>query len=73
MIANPDPEKSSIRVAAEEAIVVGAITGASAFGGLLATNVELTIRPFLIACLGALIAGITAYARKRRIEIKLGG
>ncbi len=72
MIANPVPGKKPIRQALEESIVTGLIALAGSIGGLLGTNVELGIRPLLIAAIAAFLAGTVTYARARQIEIKLG-
>jgi len=69
MISEPEPSKAPLRVAAEEAVIVGAFAFLS---GLIATGMTWPLEASVIyaAAIVAALAGVTAWARKRMIEVK---
>ena len=71
MISEPDPAKAPLRVAAEEAIIVGAFAFLS---GLIATGMTWPLEASVLYATGivAALAGVAAWARKRMIEVKGG-
>ena len=65
---NPKIGKGTVRQGLEDAVVVGAITGAAAL--TVTFTGELPTLPGLyIAGLSALVAGAIAYARARQIQV----
>jgi len=69
MISEPEPSKSSCRVAAEESMIVGAFAFLS---GLIATGLSFPPTAEVLYATGIVagLAGVTAWARKRMIEVK---
>jgi uncharacterized membrane protein len=69
MISELDPQKAPCRVAAEEAVIVGAFAFLS---GLIATGMTWPLEASVLYAAGivAALAGVTAWARKRMIEVK---
>jgi len=65
---NPSNGKSTIRQGLEDAIVVGAISGAAALAVTFTGDLP-TLSGLYIAGLSALIAGAVAYARARQIQV----
>jgi len=65
---NPSTGKGTVRQGLEDAIVVGVITGAAALALSFAGQLP-TLSALYVAGLAALIAGATAYARARQIQV----
>lgn len=65
---NPSNGKGTVRQGLEDGIVVGVITAAAALVVTFAGDLP-TLPGLYIAALSALVAGATAYARARQIQV----